>query len=103
MKGQPLSRRTFLRGSGVALALPLLDAMTPVLAAPAKAAVPRRMICVMTTLGFDAASLYPKEKGRLNTLPPYLKALEKYRDDLTVLSGLSHPEVRDGHDSNKSF
>ena len=101
---KPITRRAFLRGSGVALALPLLDSMAPaVSAAAAKSPLPRRMICVMTPLGMDHASLYPKENGRLGTLTPYLEVLKDFRNDLTVFSGTSHPEVNDGHASEHSF
>jgi hypothetical protein len=101
---KPLSRRAFLRGSGVALALPFLDGMVPaVSAATKKAAVPRRLICVMQPLGMDHSQLYPKEAGRLETLSPYLEVLKEFRNDLTVFSGTSHPEVNDGHASEHSF
>src|SRR5687768_11013687 len=95
----PLSRRTFLKGTGVALALPLLDAMLPsrLLAAPnangvAQGAPPRRMVCVCTSLGLHAPFLFPTETGRDYNLTPYLEILKEHRDDFTVLSGLSHPE-----------
>ena len=41
-----LSRRTFLRGAGITLALPFLDAMRPVFGAAAAVAKPRRMVCI---------------------------------------------------------
>lgn len=100
----PISRRTFLRAGGVSLALPFLDSMArhAISGAP-RAAVPRRMICVMTPLGMDHRSLYPREEGRLTTLTPYLEILRDFRDELTVFSGTSHPEVNDGHASEFSF
>jgi hypothetical protein len=100
---KPISRRTFLRGSGVALALPLLDGMAPVAKAADKPKVPRRMICVMSPLGLDHDQLYPKEAGRIDALTPYLEVLKDFRNDLTVVSGSSHPEVNDGHASEHSF
>jgi hypothetical protein len=101
---KPISRRTFLRASGVSLALPLLDGMTRRAAGDVSAAlVPRRMICVMTPLGMDHSQLYPTAEGRLETLSPYLEVLRDFRSDVTVLSGTSHPEVNDGHASEHSF
>ena len=100
----PISRRTFLRASGVSLALPLLDSMArPAPADAARTAAPRRMICVMTPLGMDHGQLYPTAPGRLDTLSPYLETLREFRNELTVISGTSHPEVNDGHASEHSF
>jgi hypothetical protein len=104
MKARAISRRGFLRSSGVALALPLLDRMgLAASSAAARAVVPRRMVCIMTPLGVDHACLYPQETGRIATLPPYLEVLKDVRDDLTVISGVSHPDVNDGHMSQSSF
>ncbi|GDY19728.1 hypothetical protein LBMAG56_10730 [Verrucomicrobiota bacterium] len=97
-----LSRRTFLRGAGVTLALPLLEAMTPWRAraastATAAAAPPRRMICINTTLGLHTPNLFPEQAGKDYALTPYLEPLADFRRDFTVFSGLSHPEVDGGH------
>ena len=99
----PISRRTFLRASGVSLGLPLLESMARPSTDAARTPVPRRMICVMTPLGMDHSQLYPREEGRLATLTPYLEVLRDFRDQLTVISGTSHPEVNDGHASEHSF
>jgi hypothetical protein len=104
MKSQPLSRRTFLRGTGVALALPLLDAMSPRIAIGAPpAAAPRRFVAVHNALSFHNPFLVPAETGRDFKLTPYLKLLEAHRDQLTVFSGLSHPEVTGGHVADLCF
>lgn len=97
-----MNRRAFLRAGGISLALPLLDAMTPAFAAGARASR-RRMICIMTPLGIHAENFFPPEKGRGYAPSPYLKALEPLRDHFTVFSGLSHPDVDAGHDSERSF
>jgi hypothetical protein len=97
-----LSRREFLRASGIALALPLLEAMSGPLAAAAPASR-RRMVCIMTPLGIHADNLFPRETGRGYAPSPYLAALEPLREQFTVFSGLSHPGVEDGHDSERSF
>jgi hypothetical protein len=96
-----LSRRALLRGCGVTLALPWLDAMQPAFAALPSA--PRRMINVLNGFSFHAPNLFPKETGVDYIASPYLEILEEHRRDFTIFSGLNHPEVRDGHNSDKSF
>lgn len=96
-----LSRRTFLRGTAVSLALPWLDAMTPAFAAEPKP--PMRFIGILNYFSFHTPNLFPKESGSGYVMTPYLKGLEQHREDFTVISGLNHPEVRDGHSSDKSF
>jgi hypothetical protein len=98
-----LSRRTFLRGSGVALSLPLLDAMLPSARAAGKPVARRRMVAVCTSLGVHGPLLFPEQAGRNYTPTPYLKVLEDLRDEFTVFSGLSHPLVDGGHSSQSSF
>lgn len=97
-----LSRRTFLRGAGVAVALPLLDAMRPAFAT-GKAEVPRRMIAVETNMGILPQFFFPEKAGRDYALSPYLKRLEKFREQLTVFSGVSHPGVTGAHAAEKCF
>jgi uncharacterized protein DUF1552 len=101
-----ISRRAFLKGAGVTLALPFLDAMLPsALRAAAESANPQRsrMIAISGTLGIHTPFLNPEQAGRGYTLTPYLEALEDFRNDFTVFSGLSHPEVDGGHASEASF
>lgn len=92
-----LNRRHFLRASGVALALPWLD----VHAAPAEPR--RRMVCVCTPLGLHPPYFFPEKAGKDYALSPYLEVLKDHRDDFTVISGLSHPDVGASHDSIFSF
>src|SRR6185436_4072027 len=98
-----LHRRTFLRAAGVAMALPLFDVLAPKRARAAEAAVPRRMVCINTPLGLHPANFFPKAAGRDYELSPYLEVVKDFRDDFTVISGLSHPDVGPSHDSNMSF
>ncbi|MFM7037038.1 MAG: DUF1552 domain-containing protein [Planctomycetaceae bacterium] len=91
------SRRTCLRAAGVTLTLPMLDAMQPATAASAGNPAPRRMICINTTLGLHTPHLFPTRTGHNYELTPYLEPLRDFRSDLTVFSGLSHPEVDGGH------
>lgn len=101
LTNKSLNRRTFLRASGVALSLPMLDAMRPALAA--QSAPPRRMVAINTNLGILGEHFYPAETGRDFQLTPYLEPLANFRDQFTVLSGCSHPEVTGGHSAEVSF
>lgn len=94
-----LSRRTFLRAAGVSLALPWLEAT----AVGAPAGQPRRMVCINTPLGLHPPFFFPKTAGNEYELTPYLEVIKEFRDDFTVISGLSHPHVGPSHDSNFSF
>jgi Protein of unknown function (DUF1552) len=99
---QSLNRRAFLRGSGVALALPLLDAMQPTFGAN-KPDLPRRMVAVETNMGILPQYFFPEKAGRDYTLTPYLRRLETFRDQFTVFSGVSLPGVTGGHAAEKCF
>jgi len=104
MKTFGLSRRAFLRAGGVTMALPLLDAMAPRrLAAADKIAAPRRMVLVCATFGLHAEYLNPKRAGRDYEPTPYLDVIKEFRNDFTVISGLSHPEGVNGHSAEKTF
>jgi len=94
-----LSRRRFLRAAGVTLALPWLDALAP--AADAKPR--RRLVCICTPLGLHTPYFFPEKAGKDYALTPYLEVLKDFRHDFTVVSGLSHPEIDQGHDSAFSF
>ena len=98
-----LSRRTFLCGAGVAMALPLLESMTPVFARAKQPGTPRRMLAICNNLGLLPDRFFPKNSGHDYELSPYLNELKSYRDDFTVLSGVSHPGVDGSHSSDVSF
>jgi hypothetical protein len=97
-----LPRRTFLRAAGISLALPLLDRFT-IGARAAQTRPPRRMVCICTPLGLHAPNLFPEASGRDYELTPYLEVIQEFRNDFTVMSGLSHPEIENSHDSIFSF
>jgi hypothetical protein len=86
-----LPRRTFLRGAGTALALPLLDAMIPALSAErlTAAAPVRRLGFVFYTLGVDEARWRPTGEGSNYQLSEGLAPLAPHRDKFVVISGLS--------------
>ena len=98
-----LHRRTLLRAAGVGLALPVLDAFTPRRVRAAAEAIPRRMVCINSPLGLHPANFFPTTSGQDYKPSPYLEVLQEFRDDFTVISGLSHPDVGPSHDSNLSF
>ncbi|MGH9658417.1 MAG: DUF1552 domain-containing protein [Bryobacteraceae bacterium] len=90
-----LPRRTFLRGLGTAIALPMMDAMAPALASsrvPGK--TPVRMAFVYVPNGIDMRHWTPAYEGKLGELPRILKPLEAYKDDLLLLSNLTQNNGR---------
>jgi hypothetical protein len=103
-----VSRRQFIRGAGIVLSLPLLDSMLPAFArgATAKAekmAKPRRMLGICNNLGLLPDQFFPKETGRGYALSPYLKTLERHREDFTVFSGVWNPDCDGGHPADICF
>jgi hypothetical protein len=106
---QAISRRRFLQGVGVAMSLPFLDAMQPTLARAVSSsplapdAKPRRMLGICNNLGVRPDLFFPTGTGREYVASPYLKLLEAHRNDFTVISGVSHPNVDGGHPSDISF
>ena len=99
-----LDRRTFLRGTGVALSLPLLDAMLPRLVSAADKSRPRRrMVLIDLGFGLHAPNLFPEKSGRDYEPTPYLDVIRDFRDQFTIISGSSHPDVDGGHHAAKSF
>lgn len=99
-----LSRRSFLRGAGIALSLPMLDAMRPAFARNASAPrAPRRMLAICNNLGLIPENFFPVSAGRDYAPSPYLQHLQKHRQDLTVFSGVSHPDVDGGHPADNCF
>ncbi|MEM9701003.1 MAG: DUF1552 domain-containing protein [Planctomycetota bacterium] len=119
--GDALPRRTMLRAAGVGMALPWLSAMdgriaaaTPLLkeenpAAPELPEIepqdgpPRRFVAFTLSLGLLGENLYPEQSGKDWKPSRYLKSLEDLRNDVTLLSGVSHPGVRSGHRAEASL
>ena len=84
-----ISRRQMLRGMGVALGLPLLNAMTPIFGHGAKPVAqttqrPQRMIGICNNLGLLTEHFFPTAAGRDFQLPAYLEILAKHRQDFSV-------------------
>jgi hypothetical protein len=107
---RPISRRRFLQGAGIALSLPFLESMLPGFARAAQsssplapAAKPRRMLGICNNLGLLGDQFFPQGSGRDYALSPYLKFLEAHRNDFSVFSGVSHPNVDGGHPADVCF
>src|SRR5882762_5683097 len=103
-----ISRRRFLRGAGILLALPWLDAMRPAFSAANAAAEtpggkPRRMIGICNNLGLLPDQFFPKQAGRGSALSPYLQTIERHREDFTVFSGVWNPDCDGGHPADICF
>src|SRR5579871_3295463 len=98
VRRHPLTRRAFLGTAGAAVALPFLEQLAP---AAAAGKPPLRLGIWTVTGGTVVESWTPKEAGPLGKLPSILRPLEFARDQLLVLSGLSHngrSEGLNGHE-----
>lgn len=99
-----LSRRTLLKGAGISLALPMLEAMLPSFARGAAVpTVPRRFVGMMTNMGILPQFFFPEKEGLDYAPTPYLEILKAHRQNMTVFSGVSLPGVDGGHAAEKSF
>lgn len=104
----PIPRRTFLKGAGITLALPWLDAMsvransvtTAGSIAPGEA--PRRAVFCFFGLGINGRDFTPADAGQNYTVTPILKPLEALRRDFTVVSGLKLTHSG-GHVGDRTF
>src|SRR5687767_10692741 len=102
-KNWQIPRRRFLKGMGTAIALPMLEAMSPAakalaaLASPERAGsalFPRRLAFVYIPNGVNMSDWTPAAEGRNFELPRILDPLAPVKDELQVLSGLSHLKAR---------
>lgn len=104
-----LGRRSFLRSMGVALALPMLESMRPAIATAANSSRlnatvrPRRMLAICNNLGLLPTDFFPAETGFDYQLSPYLELIKEHRQDFTIFSGVSHPDVDGGHPADNCF
>src|SRR2546422_383560 len=102
-KNWQLPRRTFLKGLGTTLALPLFESMVPGATAVAQAAesaasLPKRMAFIYIPNGADMANWTPKTVGTDFELPFTLQPLQPVREDLLVMTGLAHDKARPNGD-----
>jgi len=98
LKTRSLSRRTFLRGAGATIALPLFESLLPARAASA-VRPPKRAAFLYFPNGVWPDAWVPKKTGTDFELPFSLTPLEKLKQDVIVLSGLDKAQSRggDGH------
>jgi hypothetical protein len=97
----PLPRRTFLRGLGAAMALPLLDAMIPTRALAAAAGakkIPTRMAFLFVPNGAHMPDWTPTATGGDYDLPYILQPLQPHKSELLVMSGLAQDKGRSNND-----
>ena len=93
-----LHRRTFLRGMGVTLALPMLDAMVPALSAAPPPI--QRMAFLYLANGANMPKWRPAGEGALQELSPTLLPLEPFKDQVIVPIGLDHKQAEAFGDGN---
>lgn len=98
-----LSRRAMLRGAGITLGLPLLDAMTPAFAAARETKQAKRFVGMSLALGLHNPNLVPEGAGMDYKPSRYLTSLQDIRNDFTIVSGSSHPGVSGGHSAEGSI
>ena len=99
MMDKPISRRTFLRGVGTVIALPMLEAMAPLaaIAGPAKAS-PKRMVFLFVPNGIHMQEWTPTSEGALAELPKILAPLDKMKGKFSILTGLTADKARPNGD-----
>ena len=85
------------------MALPSLECMSPVFGQRSDETPPRRMLLISNNLGVLPKPFFPTQTGRDYELSPYLSELAEFRNDFTVFSGLSHPDVEGGHSTENCF
>lgn len=93
---RPMSRRTMLKGLGVAMALPMLDAMGTgqALAAGGSSATPTRMAMVFAPNGVNYDHWLPKKEGKRYAMSPTLKPLEGVQKHINIMTGLTLDKAR---------
>lgn len=101
----PMDRRRVLRSSGIAMALPMLQAMSGSVSAAGERSrsKKKRLLAICNNLGILSDHFFPTRSGVDYEATPYLNALREHRSDYTVLSGVSHPGVDGSHASDVSF
>ena len=97
-----IDRRHFLRGLGMALALPAFESLNVGFAAAAPSAALRRLICIGNHLGYWPGGFFPKAAGRDYATSLTLTPLQAHRSDFTVFSNLDHG-VKGGHGAVHAF
>ena len=89
-RNSALSRRTFLKGLGVSMALPAMESLVPAATAKSLEQRPKRMTVFYSPNGVRMQRYTPATAGKNYAMTPILKPLEKVRDKFSVISGLAH-------------
>ncbi|MCA9106662.1 MAG: DUF1552 domain-containing protein [Planctomycetales bacterium] len=97
------SRRGFLRCAAGVLALPWLESWGDAAAEDEFSPNAARMLLISNNLGVLPGDFFPRGEGRDYESSRYLRELDEFRDDFTVFSGLSHPDVAGGHSTENCF
>src|SRR5262249_30033156 len=92
-----LSRRRFLRGAGLALALPFLDSLRPKQLRAQLSPAPKRLFLFNCPNGMYMPNWTPTGSGTSFTLSTILKPLQPYQSDILVISGLENSAVEGGN------
>jgi hypothetical protein len=96
-----LNRRHFLQGTGIALALPLMESQS----SQAKEnlhANPRRLVCIGNHLGYYPGAFFPETTGKNYETSPTLQPIDGHRNDFTVFSNLDDG-MTGGHKGVQAF
>ena len=97
-----VSRRSFLKGTGVCLALPALESMFPAFASATVRQGPQRMVIVGNSFGMYQPAFFPKEVGADYVAPELLKPLDGLRKSFSIFSNLDNG-LTGGHFGVHSF
>lgn len=89
-------RRSFLKATGVCLALPSLESMPRRVKAETQSTPPQRMVCIGNEFGMYPGAFWPKQNGADYELTELLKPLASHRKDFTLFSNLDHG-LKGGH------
>ena len=85
-----LTRRNFLRAGGVAIALPMMESLSPVAQAADGKKPVKRMVCLSNNYGVYQKAFFPTKGGIDYEMSPTLQPLTKHRKDFSVFSNLDH-------------
>ena len=96
------TRRNFLKGMGVVLGLPAFESLASA-HCQGNTHSPQRMLLISNNLGVLPKPFFPTTAGTDYEISPYLSKLAEFRNDFTVISGLSHPDVEGGHSTENCF
>ena len=87
-----MERRRFLKGAGVAIALPVMESLMPKASGAVNKKPIRRFVCLSNNYGVYQKAFFPEatQAGKNYDMPETLKPLEKHRKDFTTFSNLDH-------------